>query len=138
MCQPSITKICLKIACVNFIQSNLNQHSIIFIKENALENVVCKVSSIFSRPQCVNASYADPKTSRTTLFSWDDLVSSLRKTNNVRHHHLRTHLTFKQIDIFIQNVIFSLILILIKLIYLNLVQHNEYLASTVDIDGLVL
>ena len=33
---------------------NCNQNWSIFIQENALENVVCEMASILSRPQCVN------------------------------------------------------------------------------------
>ena len=33
---------------------NFNRNSNIFIQENALENVVCEMSSILSRSQCVN------------------------------------------------------------------------------------
>ena len=33
---------------------NFNRSSNIFIQENALENVVCEMASILSRPQCVN------------------------------------------------------------------------------------
>ena len=40
----------------NKLKWNLNRNLYIFIKENALENVVCEMSSILSRPQCVNAS----------------------------------------------------------------------------------
>ena len=40
----------------NKIQWNFNRNSYIFIQENALENVVCEVASILSRPQCVNVS----------------------------------------------------------------------------------
>ena len=36
------------------IQWNINRNSYIFIKENGLENVVCEMTSILSRPQCVN------------------------------------------------------------------------------------
>ena len=34
---------------------NFNRNSIIFIVENMFENVVCEMSAILSRPQCVNA-----------------------------------------------------------------------------------
>ena len=37
----------------NFSEINFNWNSNIFIQENALENVVCEMASIFSRPQCV-------------------------------------------------------------------------------------
>ena len=37
----------------NKFQWNFNQNTTIFIKENAFENVVCKVSTIFTRPQCL-------------------------------------------------------------------------------------
>ena len=35
-------------------QWNFNRKSIVFIQENALENVVCEMAAILSRPQCVN------------------------------------------------------------------------------------
>ena len=38
----------------NKFQWNLNQNIIIFIQENAFENVVCKMAPILSQPQCVN------------------------------------------------------------------------------------
>ena len=37
----------------NKLQWNFNRNSIIFIQENALQNVVCEMASILSRPQCV-------------------------------------------------------------------------------------
>ena len=40
----------------NKLQWNFNWNSNIFIQENALENVVCEMASILSRPQCVNSS----------------------------------------------------------------------------------
>ena len=39
---------------MNKLQWNINRNSYIFIHENALENVVCEMASILSRPQCVN------------------------------------------------------------------------------------
>ena len=39
----------------NKLQWNFNRNSNIFIHENALENVICEMDSILSRPQCVNA-----------------------------------------------------------------------------------
>ena len=41
----------------NKLQWNFHWNSHIFIQENALENVVCEVASILSRPQCVNYAY---------------------------------------------------------------------------------
>ena len=38
----------------NKFQWNFNRNSNIFIQENALENVVCEMASILSRPRCVN------------------------------------------------------------------------------------
>ena len=35
-------------------QWNFKRNSYIFIQENVFENVVCKMASILSRPQCVN------------------------------------------------------------------------------------
>ena len=37
----------------NKLQWDINRNSYIFIQENALENVVCEMASILSRPQCV-------------------------------------------------------------------------------------
>ena len=37
----------------NKLQWNFNNNSHIFIQENAFENVICEMASIFSRPQCV-------------------------------------------------------------------------------------
>ena len=42
----------------NKLQWNFNGNSNIFIQENALENVVCEMASILSRPQCVNPFHA--------------------------------------------------------------------------------
>ena len=42
----------------NKLQWNINRNSYIFIQENALENVVCEMASILSRPQCVNTAMA--------------------------------------------------------------------------------
>ena len=39
----------------NKLQWNFNRNSNIFNKKNALENVVCEMASILSRPQCVNS-----------------------------------------------------------------------------------
>ena len=36
-------------------KGQMNRNSIIFIQENAFENVVWKMTSILSRPQCVNS-----------------------------------------------------------------------------------
>ena len=38
----------------NKLQWNFIRNSYIFIHENTLENVVCEMASILSRPQCVN------------------------------------------------------------------------------------
>ena len=43
---------------MNKFQWYFYQNSIIFIPENELENVVCEMASILSRPQCVNNSVA--------------------------------------------------------------------------------
>ena len=37
-------------------QWNLTQNTMIFIKENECENIVCEMAAILSRPQCVNPS----------------------------------------------------------------------------------
>ena len=41
----------------NKLQWNFNRNSNIFIQENALENVVCEMASILSRPQCDNCTW---------------------------------------------------------------------------------
>ena len=44
------------------MQWNFNRNSNIFIQENTLENVVCKMAAILSRPQCVNGVlWSSPK-----------------------------------------------------------------------------
>ena len=35
-------------------QWNFDQHSYIFIKKNAFENLICKMAAILSQPECVN------------------------------------------------------------------------------------
>ena len=39
----------------NKLQWNFHRNSYLFIQENAFENVVWKMTAIFSRPQCVNS-----------------------------------------------------------------------------------
>ena len=38
------------------LQWNFNRNSNIFIQENAIENIVCEMASILSRPQCVKTA----------------------------------------------------------------------------------
>ena len=52
----------------NKLQWNFNRNSNIFIQENALENVVCEMASILSRPQCVNPSH---ESKVLWLLCWD-------------------------------------------------------------------
>ena len=40
------------------LKTNLNKNKIIYIPENAHENVVCKMAAILSRPQCVMEMYS--------------------------------------------------------------------------------
>ena len=40
----------------NTLQWNFNRKSSIFIQENALEHVVCEMTSILSRPQCAKST----------------------------------------------------------------------------------
>ena len=40
----------------NKLQWNFNRNSKIFIQENAIQNVVCEMTSILSRPHCVNSA----------------------------------------------------------------------------------
>ena len=42
----------------NKLQWNFNRNSNIFIQQNALQNGVCEMASILSRPQCVNQCHA--------------------------------------------------------------------------------
>ena len=37
----------------NFCEILIKRNSYIFIKENAFENIVCKIAAILSRPRCV-------------------------------------------------------------------------------------
>ena len=46
----------------NKLQWHFNQSSHIFFQENALENVVWKMSAILSQPQCVKLGHALPET----------------------------------------------------------------------------
>ena len=48
----------------NELRWNLNRNSYVFIQENPFENVVWKMASILSRPQCVNIATA------TVIHSW--------------------------------------------------------------------
>ena len=43
----------------NKLQWNFNRNSNVFIQENALENVVCEMAFILSRPQCVKERWFD-------------------------------------------------------------------------------
>ena len=45
----------------NKLQWKFGQNSNIFIQENALENVVCEMSSILSQPQCVKSIYVSKR-----------------------------------------------------------------------------
>ena len=49
------------------IQWKFNRNSNIFIQENAIESVICKMAAIFSRPQCVN----------TIVASWHHMASEI-------------------------------------------------------------
>ena len=44
----------------NKLQWKFNRNSNIFIHENAIERVVCKIAAILSRPQCVNLVQCQP------------------------------------------------------------------------------
>ena len=45
----------------NKLQWYINRNSYFFIQENALENIVCEMESILSRPQCVNNIVTKPR-----------------------------------------------------------------------------
>ena len=64
----------------NKFQWNLNRNSDIFFQENAFENVVWKMGSILSRPQCVNnnqrrSSFIDSVSHSLCLHPADDVTS---------------------------------------------------------------
>ena len=52
----------------NNLQWNINHNSNIFIQENALENVICEMASMLSRPQCVK-THAEWRHRRHSSFS---------------------------------------------------------------------
>ena len=52
------------------LQCNFNWISNIFIQENALENVVCEMASILSRPQCVKCGINEPLSSMKMNFDY--------------------------------------------------------------------
>ena len=60
----------------NKLRWNINRSSNIFIQENALENVVCEMASISSRPQCVKCTFVYPVECRLrkgiATGGWDD------------------------------------------------------------------
>ena len=58
------------------LQWNFNPNSYIFIQENALENIVCEMASILSRPQ------------------WDKLLSSVHPQS--RAHSTVVHIVYTQ------------------------------------------
>ena len=62
---------------------NINHNSNIFIHENALENVVCEMASILSRPQCVNCQW-----NITGLNKWYEST----KSNIVTAKQNRSHI----------------------------------------------
>ena len=76
---------------MNKFQSNFNQNSKIFIRENALENVVCEMASILSQPQHDNqplrvATHMYNSTSITQLFwpsSWSTRPEKSPMCSNV-------------------------------------------------------
>ena len=51
-------------------QWNINRNSYIFIQENALECVVCEMSAILSRPQCVKDGHQACGPSNGLLYLW--------------------------------------------------------------------
>ena len=87
----------------NKLQWKFNRNSNIFIQENALENVVCEMASILSRPQCVNRQSGDYKVRyeylKLSLFRirlrWaDDIIQDGRRnlakyrgTSSVHEYH---------------------------------------------------
>ena len=62
----------------NIFQWNFNQNITIFIKENALENVVCEMAGILSRSQCVfkaSLLYTWPWLTKVKIFlGYDDIA----------------------------------------------------------------
>ena len=58
---------------MNKLQWNFNRNSHIFIQENTLQNVVCEMASILSRPQCVEwmpQDLSNYKTNLVQIISW--------------------------------------------------------------------
>ena len=74
----------------NKLQWNLNRNSNIFIHDNALQNVVCQMASVLSRPQCVKYQKLAPqaewwwiagvKTTTATTITADVASGSNRKS----------------------------------------------------------
>ena len=67
------------------LQWNLNRNSYIFIQENALENVVRKMSAILSRPQCVNtvatgSEIVIAEAAEQVIWFWIKRLSAYRHT----------------------------------------------------------
>ena len=58
----------------NTFQWNLKQNSYIFIQENAIENIVCELAVILSRPQCVKTNHTFKICTDTVGLDRTDLV----------------------------------------------------------------
>ena len=68
----------------NKLQWYFNRNSDIFIQENALENVVCEMASILSRPQCVKSPIWQSYSRLNSFFDsvyWHNGVLILKRTH---------------------------------------------------------
>ena len=71
-----------RILLIGPLGTNFNQNSYIFIQENVLEIIVCKMAAILSRSQCVKSSI--------TLKSYKSLFAAAVETGDVYRIHLRS------------------------------------------------
>ena len=66
----------------NKLQWNFKRKSFIFIQENALENVICEMASILSRPQCVKWFDFDSFKFSGIIHHWNVLIWIQNISNN--------------------------------------------------------
>ena len=103
----------------NKLQCNFNQNCNIFIQENVFENVVCKMASILSRPQCVNSLWASDAIlcwevpcqgpiPWTIFYCNSNLMENWFYCNAIEGYHITTnfaHVTTAQLLCHMQNFI---------------------------------
>ena len=68
----------------NKLQWNFNRYSYIFIQENSFENVVCEISAILSRPQCVQYDDHGMEMLYTLVAIYEGIKVKYRKFSNIR------------------------------------------------------